>query len=177
MHRPLLSAAALLGAFTMSSPAAASAIWVGVYKHDVTLFSSTRYESGADVQLGWRGVPLQALGAIGRPAPYVLVSGNLNGGTNYAAAGLSWRFGKQVYVRPGIGIAVHDGPLNAVRDGVRVDLGSRVLFEPELAAGWQVSERFSLEASWVHMSHARLFDRQNRGLDSWGVRAVYQLKK
>jgi len=36
----------------------------------------------------------------------------------------------------------------------------------------QVSKRVSLEASWVHISNARLFNReQNPGIDMIGVRA------
>src|SRR3546814_2127310 len=69
------------------------------------------------------------------------------------------RWGSSVYVRPGIGIAIHDGPLYAVRKGRRVDLGSRVLFEPELAVGVQINPRLAAELSWVHMSHATLFSR------------------
>jgi hypothetical protein len=45
-----------------------------------------------------------------------------------------------------------------------------VLFEPELGIGAQVTDRLSVEASWVHMSHARLFSRQNPGIDNLGVR-------
>src|SRR3546814_11022982 len=102
---------------------------VSVYAHDVTPISPTEFESGVDVQLGGRGKAFEALGSIGRPAPYAFVVVNAGSGTDYAAAGLSWRWGSSVYVRPGIGIAIHDGPLYAVRKGRRVDLGSRVLFE------------------------------------------------
>ena len=36
--------------------------------------------------------------------------------------------------------------------------------------GVQVNDRASVEASWVHMSHAQLFGRQNPGIDNFGVR-------
>ena len=36
--------------------------------------------------------------------------------------------------------------------------------------GVQVNDRLSVEASWVHMSHAQLFGRQNPGIDNVGVR-------
>src|SRR3546814_18749689 len=85
------------------------------------------------------------------------------------------RWGSSVYVRPGIGIAIHDGPLYAVRKGRRVDLGSRVLFEPELAVGVQINPRLAAELSWVHMSHPTLFSRQTRGMDNVGVRLVWRL--
>ena len=50
-------------------------------------------------------------------------------------------------------------------------LGSRVLFEPELALGWRASERLAVEARWMHISHAQLFDgKQNPGFDMMGLR-------
>lgn len=174
MRRPVAATFAL-AALVMTAPAHAEELWVGVYAHDVTPISATEFESGVDVQLGWRGKAFEALASIGRPAPYAFVGVNAGSGTDYAAAGLSWRWGSSVYVRPGIGIAIHDGPLYAVRKGRRVDLGSRVLFEPELAVGVQIKPRLAAELSWVHMSHATLFSRQNRGMDNIGVRLVWRL--
>ena len=45
-----------------------------------------------------------------------------------------------------------------------------MLFEPELGIGAQINGRLSIEASWVHMSHAQLFGRENPGIDNLGVR-------
>ena len=64
---------------------------------------------------------------------------------------------------------------SAVSNGRRVDLGSPVTFEPEAAVGWQASDRIAIEASWVHLSHATLFSKQNRGIDSLGVRLLVTL--
>ena len=59
---------------------------------------------------------------------------------------------------------------------MRTDLGSRVLFSPELAVGARLSQRLSAEASWVHISGARLFNNeQNPGIDMMGVRLNYRL--
>jgi hypothetical protein len=33
----------------------------------------------------------------------------------------------------------------------------------------------SIEASWVHMSHATLFSEQNPGIDNLGVRFAFKL--
>ncbi|WP_340313292.1 acyloxyacyl hydrolase [Rhizorhabdus argentea] len=137
--------------------------------------SETRFETGQDIKAGWIGDPIQSFRSIGRPAPHLLVSKSLNGGTNYVAAGLNWTFGTRLYVRPGVGLSVNDGPSRAYREGRRVDLGSPVTFEPELALGWRAGGRVSLEASWVHLSHATIFSRQNRGIDSLGVRALLAL--
>jgi len=51
-----------------------------------------------------------------------------------------------------------------------------VLFEPEIAVGTQLAPRLSLEASWVHISNARLLDGdQNPGIDMIGLRANLKL--
>jgi hypothetical protein len=40
-----------------------------------------------------------------------------------------------------------------------------------------LSDTISLEASWVHISHARLFNsRQNPGIDMMGARLVFALR-
>ena len=50
-----------------------------------------------------------------------------------------------------------------------------MLFEPEFGIGTQVSDRLSIEASWVHMSHAQMFGRQNPGIDNIGMRLNFKL--
>jgi lipid A 3-O-deacylase len=167
----LLAVAALGGA---SAAARADDLWVGLYQHDIRL-AQVRFETGQDVKAGWIGDRIDGLGAIGRPAPHLILSKSLNGGTDYVAAGFNWRFGSLLYVRPGIGLAVNDGPSRAYRQGRRVDLGSPVTFEPELAVGWRITRKTAIEASWIHLSHATLFSRQNRGMDSWGVRLLFHI--
>ena len=76
---------------------------------------------------------------------------------------------------PGLGIAVHDGSAGKYYRTDKIAFGSRVLFEPELALGMQVSRRFSVEASWVHMSHAQVFGPENPGIDNLGVRLNLRL--
>jgi hypothetical protein len=160
-----------------TSPAAAQEAWVGVSAHGVdTPFTFETGEGGADLQAGYRLARERALSFIGSPAPYVLAIVNTDGDASLLAAGLSWKLGDRFYARPGIGIAVHDGPSLRVRsDGLRTDLGSRVLFEPEIAIGLQASPRLGVEASWVHVSHAQLFGGQNPGLDIIGARLVVKL--
>lgn len=170
----LLAAAAVATA----SPLSAQEIWAGIAAHGVdTPVTFDTGESGADLQVGYRFASERALSLIASPAPYVLAIVNTDGGTNLAAAGLGWKLGDTVYARPGIGIAIHDGPSLRVRasDNIRTDLGSRILFEPELAIGWQASPRLGIEASWVHVSHAQLFSGQNPGLDIIGARLVLKL--
>jgi hypothetical protein len=161
-------------------PAQAQELFGGVYSHAVdTPFSLDTGEHGADIEAGFRFAPIDGLGVIGRPSPYVIASVNTAGDTSFAGAGLSWKIGKgPVYVRPGIGLVVNNAPSYRA-DPVthtRTDLGSRVLFEPEIAIGTQLSPRLGLEASWVHVSHARLFNRdQNPGIDMIGLRLTYAI--
>lgn len=159
----------------LASPAGASEVFGGLLAHDVdSPLTRGGFEDGADFQLGWRGERIRDLRAIGSPSPYAFVSVATGGDTHFAAAGLSWRIGGRVYVRPGIGIAVHTRGEGAV-NGLRTDLGSRILFAPELGVGVRLNERLSVEAAWVHLSHAQLFSRQNPGMDSVGLRLNYTL--
>lgn len=166
-----VAATALL---TAPGSAVAGEIFGGLYVHDVdTFLSKGGYEDGADLQIGWRGDRIRTL-AGASPHAFVLV--NSDGGTNFAVAGLGWKIGDPLYVRPGLGLAVHDGPELRVRGNRRVDLGSRIVFAPELAIGYRINEAVSLEASWVHFSHAQLFDRQNAGMDNIGLRLNYRFR-
>lgn len=160
--------AATMGA----APAHADELFGGVYAHDLNIVTKSGIEHGVDLELGWRGP--QMLRALGGPRPHFLVSINTAGDTHFAAAGISWRIGGTVYLRPGIGIAVHTGPDHPTAD--RIWFGSLVLFEPELGLGVTLSHRASIEASWVHLSHAQLFSRQNPGLDTVGVRLNYRFR-
>jgi lipid A 3-O-deacylase len=168
---------AFLPLLLAAAPAQASELFAGLLAHDVdTPITAGGFETGADLELGWRGGRIQALGAIGAPSPYAFVSIATAGKTDLAAAGLSWRIGGRLFARPGIGLAIHDRSSRGVRNGLRTDLGSRVLFEPELGIGYQLSRRVTLEASWVHVSHAQLFGGQNPGMDSIGLRLSYGLR-
>jgi hypothetical protein len=171
---------AALAALPLSAPAAAQEVFAGVYVHEVeTPFTLPTHESGADIALGYRFGRIEALGIVGKPAPYVIGSLNTAGDTSFAGAGLSWTIGKgPLYVRPAVGVILHDAPSLRVdpATGLRTDLGSRVLFEPELGVGYRVSDRLAVEASWMHISQGRLFDwKQNPGIDMIGARLAYRL--
>ena len=166
MNRTSYAFVALI-ALATAAPAHAGELFGGVYVHDVKLpTDDSGIESGADLQLGYRGggilhTPLQ---------PYAFAALNTAGNTNYAAVGLSAKFGGALYIRPGLGLAVQTGSAGQYYRPDKIAFGSRVLFEPELAIGTQVAPLVSVEASWVHMSHAQLFSRENPGIDNLGVR-------
>ena len=166
--------AILIGGLCLSTLAAAPAhageIFGGLYIHDIkSPLTQSNFEGGADLQIGWRGgrigpTPLQ---------PYAFAAINTAGNTNYGAIGISAKFGNKLYIRPGLGVAVHTGSAGNFQRTDRIAFGSRVLFAPELGVGTQINDRLSIEASWVHMSHGQLFGRQNPGIDNVGVRVNF----
>jgi hypothetical protein len=162
----MVSSAALV-----PSAALASEIFGGVYVHGVntplTLGGSP--EGGIDAQLGFRGGPIFPGTKL---EPYVFGALNSKGTTHYAAAGLSWKFGDRIYIRPGLGLAVHTGSTANFNNPTnrKIEFGSRILFEPELGIGARINDRLTIEASWVHLSHATLLSDQNPGIDNIGVR-------
>jgi lipid A 3-O-deacylase len=174
VRRLALGMSALIAAAVTATPAHAGEIFGGLYVHDVdTPLSFGGVEDGADLQLGWRGdrigrTPLQ---------PYAFAAVNTSGSTHYAALGLSAKFGDAVFIRPGLGIAVHTGSAKNFQDtsNDETEFGSRILFEPELGIGARINDRTTIEASWVHMSHAQLFGKQNPGMDNLGMRLTIQL--
>ena len=155
------------------APAYAGELFGGLYVHDVkTPLNLSGIEPGLDVQFGYRAGRIK--GAVLQP--YAFGAVNSRGETSYAASGVSARFGRRFYVRPGIGIAIHNGSDGKFELEDRVAFGSRVLFQPELGVGAQLSERLSVEASLVHLSHGRVFNRgQNPGIDNLGVRLNLKL--
>jgi len=156
----------------LPSPAQAGELFGGLYKHNVdTPLTLGSLEGGADLQLGyrWRGIGKTGL------QPYAFGALNTAGDTSFAAVGLSYKFGDKFFIRPGVGIAIHNGSADDFNRTDRIAFGSRVLFEPELGIGARISSRLSLETSWVHMSHAQLFGHQNPGIDNIGARLTLAL--
>jgi lipid A 3-O-deacylase len=165
----VLASAASVG---VADPASAGELFGGLYLHDIKLpTDKSGIENGMDVMVGYRGgriakTPLQ---------PYVFGAVNTAGETSYVAAGLSLKFGKSVFIRPGLGIAIHNGSAANHFRTDKIAFGSRVLFEPEVGIGTQINDRLSIEASWVHLSHAQLFGRENPGIDNLGARLSLKL--
>ena len=163
--------AAATAALAFAAPANAAEIFGGVYVHgvDTPLTLGGSPEGGLDAQFGVRGGPMIPGTML---EPYAFGSLNSKGTTHFAAAGLAWKFGDRIYVRPGLGLAVHTGSAADFDkpDNRRIEFGSRLLFEPELGIGARVNDRLTIEASWVHLSHATLLGGQNPGIDNIGVR-------
>jgi len=168
--KPVVLALSALAIAAAPGAAHANEVFGGVYIHDVdTPLSIAGVENGLDLQLGWRG------GRIGRTPlqPYVFGSLNTAGETHYAAAGISAKFGDRLFIRPGVGVAIHSGSAGDFQRPNKLAFGSRILFAPELGVGARISDRATIEASWVHLSHGQLFGRQNPGMDNFGVRLSF----
>ena len=198
MRRLIIAAAAATGVAGARGAAAADLV-LGAYAHDVTFLGAAigsgaaGRESGADIELGVRSDRIEAWRVLGQPQAHALVSLNTDGTSNFVAAGLSWpvKFSERIYFRPGLGLAYTDGkaglpPANAPNLSSietakrldlyhhRIDFGSQILFEPELALGWRFSPRLAAEVSWVHISNGEVFHHgKNQGLDDAGARLVY----
>lgn len=171
----------MLGAMAMAaalgSSAQAAELFGGVHVHDVkTPLDDAGIESGVDLSFGLRGGRIGHLWS-GILEPYGFIAVNTAGNTNYGALGIAAKYslGRGWYLRPGLGIAVHTGSAGKFYRTDKIAFGSRVLFEPELGIGTRLSRRFSIEASWVHMSHAQLFGKENPGIDNLGVRVNFAI--
>ena len=197
-----LFAAAACAAVAVAAPAFAGEAFVGVYKHDVTFIGNAvglgaaGREDGVDVHLGYRTDRIESLRWLGKPQVHAMISINSENTSNFVAAGFDWKInlGKPggFYLRPGMGLAYTDGkaglpPANApgLTDEerarrtelyyTRIDFGSKVLFEPELALGYRFNEKVSGELSYTHLSNGQIFHQgKNQGLDDVGVRLVYK---
>ncbi len=174
MNKLFLALAVAAGMVSVPGAAQAAEVFGGIYGHAVgtRLSLSSSRESGVDVQIGYRGGRIfPKLGL----RPHVFGALNSNGDTSYAAAGLSWKLGERFYVRPGVGVAIHNGSTEDFQVDDRIAFGSRVLIETEVAVGARINDRLSLEASLIHLSHGQLFGGQNPGIDNIGVRLNLKL--
>ena len=203
MRKSMFMSATAFAVLGLAGPASAGEIIAGVYAHDVTFLGeavglgAAGKEGGANIHLGWRSDRIDSAPSwMGGPRAHIFVSGNTEGDTSYIAAGLSWHIpltdDGRVYLQPGMGLAVHDGydlfpdfsepgitPEEFNRRVAlryeRIEFGSQILFEPELALGYRISDEASVELSYVHLSNGQIFHQgKNEGLDEVGVRFVYR---
>jgi hypothetical protein len=190
-----LFAAAAAAAGLWGSTALADDLFGGMYAHGV-LEAHGREDDSFDTMIGYRTDRLSILSLIFSPQLHAIVSVNDRYSTDFAAVGLDWRirFSPKWYFRPGIGLAYTTGkaglpPVNApgltpaeadarlhVYD-TRIDFGDHVLFEPELAVGYNLNRKWAIEASYVHLSNGQILHQgKNQGLDDVGLRLNYHFR-
>lgn len=194
----VLSACLSVAALACAAPAVAAEAWAGVLKHDVTFIGeavglgAAGVEDGWNVHVGVRSERMEAWRPLGRPYVYGFAAVNTAGDTSYGGVGIGWKLDVAgpggFYIRPGMGLVVHDGEEElpdfripglppeevarrvALRDE-KIEFGSRVLFQPEFSVGYQLTDDWSAELSYVHLSHGQIFGSgKNQGLDEVGFR-------
>ena len=191
--------AGLAAAGSLASPAFAQQWYVGLYAHDVTVvgdalgLGAAGREDGVDLHMGYRTGRIGALTVLGAPQAHAYVSLNSNRTSDFVAIGFDWpiALGQHFYLRPGFGLGYTDGeaglpPANVPGLTVaelarrthlyytRIDFGSHLLFNPEVALGYKFNDKVATELSYTHLSNGQIFHHgKNQGLDDAGVRLVY----
>lgn len=156
-----------------------NAFAVGVLLHDQGPVSD-RWEEGLDLNLEyqfrpWRGAPW---GWLQSSKPHIGLTLNDSSDTNVAYAGLAWPWvDRQSWsLEFSLGLAIHDGDLEG--DPVRCELledcgfGSRFLFRVGFETLWHFSDDWSASFLYDHVSHAKLLDDVNEGIDNVGLRLI-----
>lgn len=119
------------------------------------------------------------------PQPYINGTLNLEGETSFGGAGLLWRqtLGEKFYGDISIGLVAHTGAtdipddvgfIEAVRlSQTEIQFGSRILFRPQFALGYRVTDKWSGEIFFEHLSNGSIFSSEiNEGVDNIGVKAA-----
>ncbi len=163
----------------------------GIWEHDAELFGiggKKGKETGEALSLEYRWKSPKFLSWARSPQPYIGGLINLNGNTSYGSAGLAWQghISEKFYLEYATGLTVHDGtkevpsPNNQTdpliiaelirRKNTEIEFGSSVLFRNAFGIGYDFSDDLGVEIVWEHLSHAKIFDDVNEGVDNVGVR-------
>lgn len=124
----------------------------------------------------WGHNDAQGLDKLARPRIHVGSVLSTAGETNQVYAGLSWTANvtERFFLELGIGGAIHDGDLNDSDGGDGPKLGCRTLFHEYAAAGYNVTDNWSVIAQVEHSSHAELCNGPNNGLSRVGMLVSYR---
>lgn len=188
----------------LGARAAAADVKLGILKHDVTFIGdalgvgASGRESGIDVSLAVYFERPFAKANPFVPRPYLIGSVNSAGDTSFIGGGISYKFNflHRFYFHPELGLVVHNGeigfgPLSETPPDQRMaelqrrsgstQLGSRVLFQPGLSFGMNITQRTAFEFSYLHISNGQILNghvfgrpgNTNGGIDMVGGRLVY----
>ena len=126
-----------------------------------------------------------------KPKPYVGGSINFSiaGDTSYGGAGLLWQTSQKqkFFGEFAFGLVAHNGTLEVplpasgetpeegdaydVRNFQEIEFGSRILFRSQFAIGYRLSDKWSTQLVYEHLSHGKLLSSgSNEGLDAIGIR-------
>lgn len=142
-------------------------------------FLSNSGERGTDISLDvlFKEPQWKAWNHIYQPRPFIGASFNLNGYTDQLYGGLAWQWqnNRHIFWGGGFGLAVHDGELIKKYPGQKDRaLGSRVLFRSEVEVGYYFHQNHNISFALSHISHAGLFNDENEGLDTFGIKYGYK---
>jgi lipid A 3-O-deacylase len=183
-----------IAAALLAAPAAYAqidSVRLGVMEHNicVTDCKNADKESGVNISGELRFASPGFLAWALSPHPYVVASVNTDGNTSYGGVGLEWDFpfAGRWHFEPGFGYVIHDGAVNnpfASGTQAAVDysnenvlLGSEDLFRTSLALTWDVTEAWSLQGIYEHLSHGQVLgDGRNQGIDEIGLRLVWNFR-
>lgn len=153
-----------------------SAFRVGYAAHDVGVFG-THKEGGKDYNFEFVFVSPDFLGVIWSPKPVVGASINDSSNTNQVYGGLTWEmwFWERFFFNFTFGVAGAPNAKISTPDRTdRKELGSKVLFREAIELGWNIYKRDSISVYLDHISHGTLFNDENEGLDTAGIRYTYR---
>lgn len=187
-HKALLSilviGLAVFGGST-SAQAQIEAVRIGVYDHDVNLTGNGAGGKEDGINLAGEVVFASPdfLWWAGSPRPFLNLSINTSGETNFGGAGLAWSadVGQLLFAEFDFGLVYHDGistlptdpgdPIRIHQDATRVILGSDVLFRSVFGLGMHVNEQWDVALIFEHLSHGQILAQgRNEGLDNIGFR-------
>jgi lipid A 3-O-deacylase len=154
---------------------------LGVLEHDTELGGGESKEEGFDVGMEIISSPITQLSLIGSPRAVFGLQANSEGFTNMAYAGILAQ--KNVaegvfspddafYIEGTAAIAYHDGAIDVrlrPEDAEWKSHGSYWLFRTGFGAGYRFNERWSLTATFSHISNANL-EQPNQGSNDVGLR-------
>lgn len=143
---------------------------LGLLAHDVDhLWSRSRKESGVDVNAEVIFVRLGLKLHHGDIRPNIGISLNNQGDTSKIYGGMLWELAAPShFFNIGVGLALHDGELEAKKDDKK-RLGARILFRIPIEAGLTIRGRHRISILFEHISNGYLA-HPNEGLDSLGLR-------
>lgn len=143
---------------------------IGLLAHDVdNLWSGSKKESGVDVnaEMVFKRPRRDVL--HGRIRPNLGISVNNQGDTSKIYGGILWELAsKSLFFNIGVGVALHNGELEAKKDDKK-GLGARVLFRIPIETGFTIHGRHRFSILFEHISNGYLA-HPNEGLDSLGLR-------
>jgi len=143
---------------------------MGLLAHDVDhLWSRSKKESGIDFNAEVLFEPRDLDLPQGGIRPNIGISVNNRGDTSKIYGGILWELAvSSHFFNIGVGLALHDGELEAKKDDKK-GLGARILFRIPIEVGITIHGRHRFSILFEHISNGYLA-HPNEGLDTLGLR-------